>query len=259
MSVVCSEVLEHIPDHGAAIREMARLAREALMTVPDMSAIPALFPHNVVRWHLLEATHASFEAEVKRITGGRGVHVILDAVGGASIKKGWRCLAPTGKLVVFGASSVMQGPVGMLSSVVQMTPFWPLKVMQENKALIGVNIGTSLSSTSTCSAARTCAPSCRARDSRSSSSGAWGRCSATSIWLDSSLRVSGWTAPGEQPCPQRRHAPGRQVVTEVDAHPARGNRDRRNAGHREASMISWSPGGRRVGRTVRLTAVLRDT
>ncbi len=232
MSVVCSEVLEHIPDHGAAIREMARLAREALMTVPDMSAIPALFPHNVVRWHLLEATHASFEAEVKRITGGRGVHVILDAVGGASIKKGWRCLAPTGKLVVFGASSVMQGPVGMLSSVVQMTPFWPLKVMQENKALIGVNIGTSLSSTSTCSAARTCAPS---------------------------LRVSGWTAPGEQPCPQRRHAPGRQVVTEVDAHPARGNRDRRNAGHREASMISWSPGGRRVGRTVRLTPVLRDT
>ena len=42
---------------------------------------------------------------------------------------------------MFGASSVMQGPVGMLSSVLRMTPFWPLKVMQENKALIGVNIG----------------------------------------------------------------------------------------------------------------------
>ena len=99
------------------------------------------------RLHELGLTHAidyrtqDFEAEVKRITGGRGVHVVLDAVGGASIKKGWRCLAPTGKLVVFGASSVMQGPVGMLASVLQMTPFWPLKVMRENKALIGVNVG----------------------------------------------------------------------------------------------------------------------
>ena len=91
--------------------------------------------------HAIDYRTQDFEAEVKRITGGRGVHVILDAIGGASIKKGWRCLAPTGKLVVFGASSVMQGPVGMLSSVLRMTPFWPLKVMQENKALIGVNVG----------------------------------------------------------------------------------------------------------------------
>ena len=91
--------------------------------------------------HAIDYRTQDFAAEVKRITGGHGVHVILDAVGGASIKKGWRCLAPTGKLVLFGASSVMEGTVGMLSSVLQMTPFWPLKVMQENKALIGVNIG----------------------------------------------------------------------------------------------------------------------
>ena len=91
--------------------------------------------------HAIDYRTQDFETEVKRITGGRGVHVILDAVGGASIKKGWRCLAPTGKLVVFGASSVMRGPVAMLSSVLRMTPFWPLRVMQENKALIGVNIG----------------------------------------------------------------------------------------------------------------------
>jgi SAM-dependent methyltransferase len=60
-SVVCTEVLEHIPDYAAAVAEMARLARrEALITVPDMSAIPRLFPHNVVPWHLLEATHLNF-------------------------------------------------------------------------------------------------------------------------------------------------------------------------------------------------------
>ena len=91
--------------------------------------------------HAIDYRKQDFEAEVKGITGGHGVHVVLDAVGGGSIKKGWRLLAPTGKLVVFGASSVMRGPVGMLSSVLRMTPFWPLKVMQSNKALIGVNIG----------------------------------------------------------------------------------------------------------------------
>jgi len=59
-SVICSEVLEHIPDYAGAIREIARVAPEALITVPDMSAIPTLFPHGVVPWHLLEATHLNF-------------------------------------------------------------------------------------------------------------------------------------------------------------------------------------------------------
>ena len=57
---MCSEVLEHIPDWRGAIVEMGRVARRALITVPDMSAIPTLFPHRVVPWHLLESTHVNF-------------------------------------------------------------------------------------------------------------------------------------------------------------------------------------------------------
>ena len=60
-SVVCSEVLEHIPDYQAAVCEMARLAGEqALFTVPDVSAIPLGFQHGAVPWHLLESTHVNF-------------------------------------------------------------------------------------------------------------------------------------------------------------------------------------------------------
>jgi Methyltransferase domain len=60
-SVVCSEVLEHLPDVTAAVDEIARLATRALLvTVPDMSAIPRGFAHGVVPWHLLEATHVNF-------------------------------------------------------------------------------------------------------------------------------------------------------------------------------------------------------
>lgn len=60
-SVVCSEVLEHIADYQGALKEIARVCRSrALFTVPDMSAIPILHKHNVVPWHLLEATHVNF-------------------------------------------------------------------------------------------------------------------------------------------------------------------------------------------------------
>jgi ubiquinone/menaquinone biosynthesis C-methylase UbiE len=60
-SVVCSEVLEHIPNYGDALEEIARITRQsAFFTVPDASAIPAGFRHGVVPWHLLEATHANF-------------------------------------------------------------------------------------------------------------------------------------------------------------------------------------------------------
>jgi 2-polyprenyl-3-methyl-5-hydroxy-6-metoxy-1,4-benzoquinol methylase len=60
-SILCSEVLEHIPDWQAAVAEMGRLCRRAaVFTVPDISAIPAGFPHHVVPWHLLESTHVNF-------------------------------------------------------------------------------------------------------------------------------------------------------------------------------------------------------
>jgi len=60
-SVMCSEVLEHIPDYQSAVRDIARLTSEsAVFTVPDASAIPVGFRHGSVPWHLLEGTHVNF-------------------------------------------------------------------------------------------------------------------------------------------------------------------------------------------------------
>ncbi len=60
-SVVCSEVLEHIPDYRTALAEIARIAiRKVLITVPDATAIPLGFRHGSVPWHLLESTHVNF-------------------------------------------------------------------------------------------------------------------------------------------------------------------------------------------------------
>src|SRR3954452_4089732 len=49
-----------------------------------------------------------FEAEVKRVTAGAGVHVVYDSVGKDTWEKSLRCLRPRGMLVLFGQSS---GPI----------------------------------------------------------------------------------------------------------------------------------------------------
>lgn len=50
-------------------------------------------------------TEQDFEAEVKRITGGRGVQVVYDSVGKTTFDKSLNCLAPRGLLALFGQSS----------------------------------------------------------------------------------------------------------------------------------------------------------
>ena len=64
-SVFCSEVLEHIPDFRRAIQEIARIACDKVVfTVPNGSAIPLGFRHQVVPWHLMEGTHVNFFNQV---------------------------------------------------------------------------------------------------------------------------------------------------------------------------------------------------
>lgn len=53
-------------------------------------------------------TQQDFEAETKRLTDGRGVHVIYDGVGADTFEKGLNSLRTRGCLVYYGASS---GPV----------------------------------------------------------------------------------------------------------------------------------------------------
>ena len=97
--------------------------------------------------HLIDYRTEDFEARAREITGGRGVELILDAVGGNSLKKGYRLLAPTGRLGIFGASSAAaskeRGYLGMISMLAN-TPwvqFNPLSLMNANKGVFGVNLG----------------------------------------------------------------------------------------------------------------------
>jgi NADPH2:quinone reductase len=53
-------------------------------------------------------TQTDFLTEVKKLTGGKGVHIVYDSVGVTTFDKSLDCLRPRGYLVLFGQSS---GPV----------------------------------------------------------------------------------------------------------------------------------------------------
>jgi synaptic vesicle membrane protein VAT-1 len=96
--------------------------------------------------HLIDYRTEDFEERARQVTGGRGVELILDPVGGDSLKKGYRLLAPTGRLGAFGASSAAAGKGGYLGMVSMLanTPwvqFNPLSLMNANKGVFGVNLG----------------------------------------------------------------------------------------------------------------------
>jgi len=90
----------------ASIEEKAKLAREAGAD------------------EVILYTQVDFEAETKRLTGGKGVDVVFDSVGKTTFEKGLNTLRPRGYMVLFGGSS---GPVA---------PLDPIQLMQKGSLFL---------------------------------------------------------------------------------------------------------------------------
>lgn len=97
--------------------------------------------------HPIDYRTRSFVDEVRRIAGAKEpLDVVMDAIGGRSLRRGMSLLRPGGRLVAYGASSVMEGErrsIGRALRMVAATPlFSPLPLMSRSKALIGLNMLT---------------------------------------------------------------------------------------------------------------------
>ncbi len=91
--------------------------------------------------HAINYSTTDFEKEVFRLTNGQGVDVIFDAVGGSSVKKGFRSLAPGGRIVCYGASGISDKNIfGKISTLLGFGFYHPLQFMTSSKAIIGVNM-----------------------------------------------------------------------------------------------------------------------
>lgn len=95
--------------------------------------------------HCIDYHNQDFELEIKNLTGGKGVEIVLDAVGGESYRKSYRCLSALGKLMMFGISSFSTGETRSVLSAVKgllaMPTFKPIALMNTNRGVMGFNLG----------------------------------------------------------------------------------------------------------------------
>ena len=83
--------------------------------------------------------------EVRRLTSGRGVDVVLDPIGGRSARISYEMLAPLGRLVLYGASTLASGErrslLRVVRTLIEMPAFRPLSLMNRNRGVFGLNLG----------------------------------------------------------------------------------------------------------------------
>jgi NADPH:quinone reductase-like Zn-dependent oxidoreductase len=88
-------------------------------------------------------------AEVRRLTNGEGVDVILDALGPKTLRQDWKLLRPGGRLVAYGATQVQTGDRRSLRAGIAVLAGFPFAtipwwkgpgILNENKGFFGLNM-----------------------------------------------------------------------------------------------------------------------
>jgi NADPH:quinone reductase-like Zn-dependent oxidoreductase len=95
--------------------------------------------------HPIDYRTQDYAAEVKRLTGGRGADLVLDALGGPEWARDTTVLAPVGHLVCFGWAQATSGETRNLlkvaAGVATMKRWNALELMTRNISVSGVNVG----------------------------------------------------------------------------------------------------------------------
>jgi NADPH:quinone reductase-like Zn-dependent oxidoreductase len=127
---------------GIAALQLARLRGATIIGLASASKHDALRAFGID--HVVDYRSEDVAASVQRITGGRGVDVVLDSIGGASFETSYRLLAPLGRLVLLGVSSVSRGERRNLwhaaLAMLRLPRFKPLSLINHNRGVFGINL-----------------------------------------------------------------------------------------------------------------------
>ncbi len=140
---------EHVLIHGAAGGVGLAAVQLASLRQAEIYGTAAAskhaFLHDQGVHHTIDYYHHDVTRVVRGLTGGRGVDIVLDPLGGHSFAQSYHLLAPLGRLLMFGVSRMSVGPRRRLPRVLwhllRMPWFHPLRLMQDNKAVIGLHLG----------------------------------------------------------------------------------------------------------------------
>ena len=132
---------------GISATQIARARETEIFGTASASKHDAIRAQGVD--HPIDYRTQDFEQEVRRLTGGEGVDLIMDATGPTNFRKDYRLLRQGGKLIMYGASELSTGKGrsmgtvarGLLRMPMATLPWWKsLSVMNENKGVFGLNM-----------------------------------------------------------------------------------------------------------------------
>ncbi len=129
---------------GTAVLQLCR-------TVDDLEVFgtASAAKHDLLRAegcaHPIDYRATDYAAEVRRLTRGEGVDIVLDPLGGNDWRKGLKLLRPAGRLVAYGFANLAAGPrrrpARLAAQVAGIPLLTPLQLMNHNRTVSGVNIG----------------------------------------------------------------------------------------------------------------------
>lgn len=139
-------VLIHMAAGGVGLT-----AIQLCRAVPEVTILGTASPqkHDFLRaqgvHHCVDYRSQDYVAEVRRLTGGRGVDRVFDALGGPDWAKGYSLLKPSGHLVAFGWANMVDGPrrnvLTVAGQFLRQPRYTLMQLMQDNKTVSGVNMG----------------------------------------------------------------------------------------------------------------------
>jgi NADPH:quinone reductase-like Zn-dependent oxidoreductase len=132
---------------GIAATQIARIAGAEIFGTASAAKHEAIKAQGVD--HPIDYRTQDFKAEVKRLTNGEGVDVILDPMGPTSFRKDYRILRPGGRLIMYGLSEAMnengRDTRAALRSLLRMPtstmPWWNAgRLLNQNRGVFGLNL-----------------------------------------------------------------------------------------------------------------------
>src|ERR1051325_170597 len=95
--------------------------------------------------HSIDYRNQDWLPVLMELTNGRGVELVIDPLGGKHWEKSYRALRTTGRMGMFGMSvasaSGMRGKLRALKAIAQMPRFNPIKLINRNRGVFGLNLG----------------------------------------------------------------------------------------------------------------------
>ena len=132
---------------GIAATQVARIAGAEIFGTASAAKHEAIKAQGVD--HPIDYRTQDFKAEIRRLTNGEGVDVILDPMGPTSFRKDYRILRPGGRLIMYGLSEAMnengRDMRATLRSLLRMPtstmPWWNAgRLLNQNRGVFGLNL-----------------------------------------------------------------------------------------------------------------------